>query len=72
MSHIISIRGDSLFLRWVIRYSYGGMSIYTLVWDPILYGVYFWAVWLSTHIYNIRNLLCIMFITPDPLISNKV
>ena len=23
----------------VIRYSYGGMSIYTLVWDPILYGV---------------------------------
>ena len=22
----------------VIRYSYGGMSIYTLVWDPILYG----------------------------------
>jgi len=23
----------------VIRYSYGGMSIYPLVWDPILYGV---------------------------------
>ena len=29
----------TLFPLGVIRYSYGGMSIYTLVWDPILYGV---------------------------------
>ncbi len=53
MSHIISIRG-------VIRYSYEGMSIYPLVWDPILYGGNLLWEGLSTHIYNIRDLLWVV------------